>query len=480
MDYLKYINGVAALARAVCIEQQKPRENETEGLSIYTGRTPNKVPSIPLEAGESYFSVHTEEDFLKVFRGMSKRYLRRNLMTLSEFVEYFRQFCERDAYSIVFVPCHSSMWRAAFASPREDGTMVPVNPNVVRRAIKLAIKVGLLAVYEKGSFRRSMERMGMPSKYLYNKKVEKYITAKFKEHGIDKADFRRVTRDATKARVAREMSDGELVSKIRIGTGLNLPDIHDETVYRVLQRHYPMLREHMEDLEAVNGLVKGISPEFHRLAMMCGAVKIRRGKNNRITSISYRPYSKAALMKSGDREVELCRQAKKRAAHWDRRASIYSITRVLNCGKFTPHTEDLYQSMSGWLMTQEERSDYKHGLSQRLYFGASDKSCMNHILRLGRDVEDICSRVDGWNVVREASRRMREVVGPSYGSEIFLHEACIYVRALRKLLERGEKVLLVYDCFYFLDSKLRGRDVEDVVRSCAMEYYRKWFANRAA
>lgn len=129
-------------------------------------------------------------------------------------------------------------------------------------------------------------------------------------------------------------------------------------------------------------------------------------------------------------------------------------------------------------MNPDERDLYKRGLAQRLYFAESDKSCMAHILALGRDVEDVCSRVDGWHVVQEARRRMFDAVGPFYGSEIFLHEAAIYVRALRKLMEKGEKAILVYDCFYLIDSNLTARDVERVVREAAEEYYKKWFAGR--
>ncbi len=134
--------------------------------------------------------------------------------------------------------------------------------------------------------------------------------------------------------------------------------------------------------------------------------------------------------------------------------------------------------MAGFAMSPDERQLYKLGLAQRLYFSESDKSCMAHILALGRDVEDVCSRVDGWHVVQEARRRMFDAVGDGYGSEIFLHEAAIYIKALRKLLEKGEKALLVYDCFYVLDTNLTARDVEKVVKETANEYYAKWFAGR--
>ena len=107
MDYSKYINGVSNLSRTVCIEQSKPKEKDP-GIYMYTGTTPNKVPSIALEAGEPYFSVKTEAEFTKVWSRMRKQHVRKNTMSLFPLVQYFRQFCERDGYSIVFIPCHSS------------------------------------------------------------------------------------------------------------------------------------------------------------------------------------------------------------------------------------------------------------------------------------------------------------------------------------------------------------------------------------
>ena len=480
----KYMQGALTVADAVVREQAKPRERAENGVYTYVGREWQKVPSIPLEAGEGLFSIHTEEEFGAVVGKMSKRYIRRNIMSLFPFVQYFRQFCETEAYSVVFVPCHSQKWTRELAKLREDGLIVPVNPNTVRRAIQVAVRVGLLAVYQQGSFRKTMEGMGMCTRYIYNKKVEKWVTEKFKEYGISRADFKRVTRSETKERVRKEMSDTEMMDKVVIGCGLNLPNLSDETVYRALFRNYPMLRELGDaeggDVKAVNDMSAQVSPEFCKLGHITSAVKIKRGKGGRITGISFRPWSNAAIMKSEDRKSAMSKMSQngKNILEFDVKASIYQVTELCNKGVWRGNSYDEYRAMAGFEMDGKQRALFKHGLAMRLYFAESDKSCMSHILALGRDVEDVCSRVDGWHVIQEARRRMFDAIGPGYGSEIFLHESCIYVKALRKLMERGEKALLVYDCFYVLDSSLTSRDVEKVVRECADEYYKKWFAGR--
>lgn len=479
-----YMSSVLAVAGAILTEQAKPREKVESGIYQYVSKQWSKVPSIPLEAGEGLFSVHTEQEFGAVVRKMSRRYIRRNMMSLFPFVQYFRQFCAVGEYSIVYIPCHSMRWRRAFASAQEDGLVLPVNPNVVRRAIQVAVKVGLLAVYEQGSFKKTAEGMGLCTKYLYSKKVERFVTSKFREFGITKADFQRVTRSETKERVRREMSDKEMMDKVVVGCCLSLPNLSDETVYRGLYRNYPMLKELGDaeggDVKACNELGEKISTEFGKLGHITSAVKIKRGKGGRITGISFRPWSNAAIMKSEDRKAAMQKMAEnaKNILEFDVKASIYQVTELCNKGLWRGNAHDEYRAMAGFAMDGRQRALFKHGLAMRLYFAESDKSCMSHILSLGRDAEDVCSRVDGWKVIQEARRRMFEAVGPGYGSEIFMHEAAIYVKALRKLLERGEKALLVYDCFYLVDSSLTSRDVEKVVRECADEYYQRWFASR--
>lgn len=479
-----YMNGVLAVAQAILTEQAKPKEPQETGIYTYVGKEWQKVPSIPLEDGEGLFSVHNEGEFKTVVEKMSRRYIRRNMMSLFPIVEFFRQFAETSAYSIVYIPCHSMRWRTAFATPKADGVIVPVAPCVVQRAIQVAVKVGLLSVYQQGSFRRSMEGMGMCTKYLYSKRAENWVAEKFKAYGITKADFRRVTRSATKERVRKEMSDEELMEKVVIGCGLSLPNLSDETIYRALYKNYPMMKEMGDgesgDVRDCNKLAEAISPEFGKLGHITSAIKIKRGKNGRITGISFRPWSAAAIMKSEDRKVEMQKMSKnaKNILEFDVKASIYQVTELCNKGLWRGNSYDEYRAMAGFEMDGKQRQIYKHGLAMRLYFAESDKSCMAHILALGRDAEDVCSRVDGWKVIQEARRRMFESIGPGYGSEIFMHEACIYVRALRKLMERGEKALLVYDCFYILDTDMTARDVEKVVKETANEYYSKWFAGR--
>lgn len=334
----RYMQGALTVAQAVMCEQNKPREKTESGVYSYVATRSDKVPSIPLEAGEGLFSVHTEDEFKSVVGKMSKRYVRRNMMSLFPIVQYFRQFCETRAYSVVFVPCHSPKWTREFATPREDGLIVPANPNTVRRAIQVAVRVGLLAVYKQGSFRRSMEGLGLCTKYLYSKRVERFVTSKFKEYGITKADFQRVTRSATKERVRKEMSDKALTDKVVIGCGLSLPNLSDETVYRALYANYPMLRElgdgESGDIKACNEIAEGISPEFSKLAHITSAIKIKRGKKGRITAIAFRPWSNAGIMRKEDRKAAMAKMSKsgRNTLEFDVKASIYQVTELCNKG----------------------------------------------------------------------------------------------------------------------------------------------------
>lgn len=354
----KYMQGALTVAQAVLSEQRRPRERAESGVYSYVATRSDKVPSIPLEAGEGLFSVHTEDEFKSVVGRMSKRYVRRNMMSLFPFVQYFRQFCETGAYSVVFVPCHSQKWTRDFATPQEDGLILPVNPNVVRRAIQTAIKVGLLAVYEKGSFRKTAEGLGLCTKYLYSKRAEKWVVEKFREYGINKADFQRVTRSATKARVRKEMkelSEKKLMDKVVIGCGLNLPPLSDETVYRALYLNYPMLRElgdgESGDIKACNDMASKVSPEFAKLANITSAIKIRRGKGGRITAIASRPWSNAGIMKKEDRKAAMAKMSKsgKSILEYDVKASIYQVTELCNKGIWRGNNYDeAITTMSMW------------------------------------------------------------------------------------------------------------------------------------
>lgn len=72
---------------------------------------------------------------------------------------------------------------------------------------------------------------------------------------------------------------------------------------------------------------------------------------------------------------------------------------------------------------------------------------------------------------------MLAVVGPSIGSEVFLHEGGIYLMMLERLLGMGLNVVSVYDEFICDDPRL-GELCEELLPKVAEEYRQMWCLNK--
>lgn len=71
---------------------------------------------------------------------------------------------------------------------------------------------------------------------------------------------------------------------------------------------------------------------------------------------------------------------------------------------------------------------------------------------------------------------VENVIGRSYGSEIFLHESCIYLDVTLKLLKAGYKCWLVYDCWYIdTDDKNIGSVIEQMIEESFNDYVYKYY-----
>ena len=147
--------------------------------------------------------------------------------------------------------------------------------------------------------------------------------------------------------------------------------------------------------------------------------------------------------------------------HYDVNASIYRLTYNLNHDEALGFDQDVYEMMYGHKFESKEDRDAYKRICMRLMFGK--------INQLGNQVERRLSKLEDkqydrarreviQDTMSEAKINMYEALGSSYDSEIFLHESCIYVDMLSKMLN-NQDVSLVYDCFYYKsDYKL---DIDD-------------------
>ena len=147
--------------------------------------------------------------------------------------------------------------------------------------------------------------------------------------------------------------------------------------------------------------------------------------------------------------------------HYDVNASIYRLTYNLNHNKPLGFDQDVYEMMYGHKFDSKADRDAYKRICMRLMCGK--------LSQLGNQVERRLSKLEDKSYDRarreiiqdtmaEAKINMYEALGSSYDSEIFLHESCIYVDMLSKMLN-SQDVSLVYDCFYYKsDYKL---DIDD-------------------
>lgn len=118
-------------------------------------------------------------------------------------------------------------------------------------------------------------------------------------------------------------------------------------------------------------------------------------------------------------------------------------------------------------------------LCMPMFFERSDATYIRNILNKIESFRNTSSHRKQAIVDKLLSYRhkMLKVLGPSFQSEIFLHESCIYMHTLYELVKQGWQVAQVYDGFYAIhqDKTLDlATDIESILDSYVHEYKAKY------
>lgn len=164
---------------------------------------------------------------------------------------------------------------------------------------------------------------------------------------------------------------------------------------------------------------------------------------------------------------------------YDTKASIYQIQYFLNHNVWFSNRVDMYVKMFGREFDSPDMRNAFKSICMPMFFEQSDATYLRNIL----------NKIESF---RNASRyrkkaiqdkllsyrhKMFEVLGPSFKSEIFLHESCIYMHTLCELVKQGWQVAQVYDGFYAIhqDKTLDlATDIESILDSYVYEYKAKY------
>ena len=179
----------------------------------------------------------------------------------------------------------------------------------------------------------------------------------------------------------------------------------------------------------------------------------------------------------------------------DVRSSVPRITASINKGYWIPEEIDLYEEifkeysrLNLWTadtsFTTELRDAIK-SLHMRGYFdtatliGVHTRNAMQYFK--DNSSEEELSEIDNLMITLKKAIQIAEG-GNLYDSEIFLHESCIYLDVLNRLLSEGYLVWECYDAFYAkkdgISQEYYEKHVQELVKECASNYINRYTINR--
>ena len=326
------------------------------------------------------------------------------------------------------------------------------------RGIRKMEEIGLIRVF-------SSETKNRAKRFVYFYDVEQQFIKYCQKEGIvaiQKKNFQPKSNVKNSDVIPLKYKEKSVLTsftRLYVPEGVSLNQFKDQ-IFEWVYENYPELREIQKLADEINDKYYSDKPEF---AIKC-ELKVKwnsRAKKNGtpnkrcITKIKFRATNSYCTLETSERE-ELLKNLNYQLAS-DVNCSVPRLNKSMNEGKWFckgPNAYfdvDLYELIFNEMypneaFTLDDRNALKK-LLLRSYFENSQKNLRKHIWakldRTGlvkKDVDVELIKLD---------EAVRKVAGPKMlGSNIYYVEACVYLRALKELLDAGHKVWLVYDGFY--------------------------------
>lgn len=444
---------------------------------------PKDEPKITNERSHEPFRIDENFDtslFLnptkeRIVELLKRKYVAK-LKTLKPFVDVMKYMTSSKGVSICPLSSNSKKWNLLYGSQRQ-----------VARVLQYAKEIGLLyCVSESYS-----NKLGYCKEYAYDKRVEKKLIELFNDYHIshNSKSYNKSYVISIIDKFKMDKEQWELYeeymkkSKIRIvqQTRIALDEGH---IIMGLSEMYPQYIEMLETIDEDNSSMEVIDYDYAIPTFK----KDKRGDITRIGIRKTNAYCNLKVRGYEDRqswenlgEKEKCRirdvvitRRLGGVYENDVKSSIYRITYLLNNGEWLDREIDLYPRMAGFeFKSNEERNLFKSPLAMKLYFSSSIDKAISTSIYNSTSTKELFKKLNAKDVLQEARDNMLNVIGSSYRSEIFLHESCIYTQVAHKIRQMGYRLIQIYDGF-FTNKPLDEKVFDEIVKDCAMEYYRKW------
>ena len=444
---------------------------------------PKDEPKITNERSHEPFRIDENFDtslFLnptkeRIVELLKRKYVAK-LKTLKPFVDVMKYKTSSKGVSICPLSSNSKKWNLLYGSQRQ-----------VARVLQYAKEIGLLyCVSESYS-----NKLGYCKEYAYDKRVEKKLIELFNDYHIshNSKSYNKSYVISIIDKFKKDKEQWELYeeymkkSKIRIvqQTRIALDEGH---IIMGLSEMYPQYIEMLETIDEDNSSMELIDYDYaiptFKFDKDKNATRIGIRKTNAYCNLKVRGYEDSHSWENLS-EKEKCRIrdvviSRRLGGVYenDVKSSIYRITYLLNNGEWLDREIDLYPRMAGFeFKSNEERNLFKSPLAMKLYFSSSIDKAISTSIYNSTSTKELFKKLNAKDVLQEARDNMLNVIGSSYRSEIFLHESCIYTQVAHKIRQMGYRLIQIYDGF-FTNKPLDEKVFDEIVKDCAMEYYRKW------
>lgn len=363
-----------------------------------------------------------------------------NLNDLSLFCEIYRTYPKRIIKSLP-ISSYSRTLTEIF------GYQMKVN-----RVINLGLKVGLLAITSNNfKFNHGYDNIAMT--YAINRNVQDLILETNVLYNGERQGYERENNNIKEEEMIKKPIDNNILQKVIISSKKrpDLAEYDDDTLKAAVYKKYPQILKYQKLASYINKNYDWENSPFNIYFEPNIHHHYTTSKSKGYTRFSMR-YNSEFMNWPKETRKDWVDQYFEDHCHnswtdYDVNASIFRVTYLLNNGSWMDYSGDLYEYWYGKeFESSEARKQFKQ-LCNMVYFNASSASAFQSFKKQ-YDIDD--SLKDGYiGYIESLRNKILETIGNFYDSEIFMHESCIYIGAIKELyIMSQERAIPVYDCFY--------------------------------
>lgn len=410
-------------------------------------------------------------------KNRSKKSQREQFSKVLAFVKYERNIRAAEGCTIMPIPTTNKHMLAIAGSPANASNL-----------IKFMCQIGLISPEcEKYRFGSRYEKNNYAKTYRYYYDNEQKLLAYCEQEGIGEFTTKNHARKKavpTCSEIA--VKDVAISSHLKLMKPKNLSHTEFEHyVSELIYQRYPYLESYQKLVDEINETYYSDYPEL--------SISFRQHftwdkKKNYIRKIGLRATNSCVSASNSEEHDENFHRLIKQELlnkyglnlSKDVKSSVPRITLSLNQHYWESETTDIYEMIlhecvhSGECFSNEtvvqkfaELREVIKKLHMRRYFD-TEKEIRNHTRNaMGHHVENT-AEVDA--IMRAYQKAVIKAEGGKlYGTEIFLHESCIYLDVLKELLDNGFFCWECYDAFYARKEGVTQEEFEKYVEALVEE-----------